>query len=304
MAKHPSGAVPSAPSDVVETTDAVDDIRTLILNKVSWSGVFAGAAIALAAQVVLNMLGVGIGAATLDPVGGDNPAAITFSITAALWWTVSGIIAAFLGGYSAGHLSGQPATMTSGWNGLVSWAVSTLVVLYLLTSAVGGLLGGALSVLGSSVKATTEAAGSMKGGDPFASIEQEVRQRIGDQGAQAAGDSAVAAVRAALTGDPAQAEQAREHAAQALANARGISVEDARRHVSEYEARYRQLADQAKEQATQAADAASRVASTGGIFGAISLLLGALAAWFGGRAGSVNRIVTGSGVAVRRESVR
>jgi hypothetical protein len=144
----------------------------------------------------------------------------------------------------------------------------------------------------------------MVGGDPFSSIEQEVRQRIGDQGAQAAGDSAVAAVRAAITGDPAQAEQARENAAQALANARGMSLDDARRQVAEYETRYRQVANQAKERAKQAADTASRVASTGGLFGAIALLLGALAAWFGGRAGSVNPIVTSAGVTVRREAVR
>jgi hypothetical protein len=144
----------------------------------------------------------------------------------------------------------------------------------------------------------------MVGGDPFSSIEQEIRQRIGDQGAQAVGDAAVAAVRAALTGDQAQVEQARERAAQALANARGTSVEEARRQVSEYESRYQQVAEQAKQRATEAADTASRIASQGGLFGAISLLLGALAAWFGGRAGSVNRIVTKLGVTVRREAVR
>jgi hypothetical protein len=266
--------------------------------------VFAGTAIALAAQIILNMLGLGVGAATLDPMDGDNPDASTFSIATAVWWTVSGIIAAFLGGYTAGRLSGQPATTTSGWNGLISWAVSILVIVYLLTSALGGLLGGALGALGSSAKATIEAAGPMVGGDPFSSIEQEIRQRIGDQGAQAVGDAAVAAVRAALTGDQAQVEQARERAAQALANARGTSVEEARRQVSEYESRYQQVAEQAKQRATEAADTASRIASQGGLFGAISLLLGALAAWFGGRAGSVNRIVTKLGVTVRREAVR
>ncbi len=303
MAKSPTSAIQSTPSDVIASAD-VYDTRTLTLNRVSWSGVLAGAAIALTAQLILNMFGLGVGAATLDPIAGDNPTASAFSITTAIWWTISGIVAAYLGGYTAGRLSGQPAAATSGWNGLVSWAVSILIITYLLTSAVGGLLGGALSALGSSAKATIEAAAPMVGADPFSSIEQEVRQRIGDQGAQAAGDSAVAAVRAAITGDPAQAEQARENAAQALASARGMSVDDARRQVAEYETRYRQVTDQAKERAKQAADSASRVASTGGLFGAFALLLGALAAWFGGRAGSVDPIVANAGVTVRREAVR
>lgn len=86
--------------------NTIDDTHTVILNRVSWSGDFAGAAIALVSQLILNKLGVG--AATLDPATGDNPAASTFSLTAAVWWTVSGIIAAFLGGYTAGRLSGQP----------------------------------------------------------------------------------------------------------------------------------------------------------------------------------------------------
>jgi hypothetical protein len=39
----------------------------------------------------------------------------------------------------------------------------------------------------------------------------------------------------------------------------------------------------------------------GGIFGAIALLLGAIAAWFGGRAGSVNRFMTGEKAALRQQ---
>lgn len=283
------------------TPDTVDDTHTLILNKVSWSGVLAGASIALVSQLILNMLGVGIGAATIDPAAGDNPAASTFSITAAIWWTIAGIVAAFLGGYTAGRLSGQPNPATSGWNGLISWAVSTLIVLYLLASAVGGILGGTLSALGSTGKSAIEAAGPMLGAAPFSAIEQQVRDKMGNQGAQAIRDAAVAAVRSAVTGDQSQAQQARERAAQALANAQNISVDDARRQVAEYETRYREAAEQAKQRATEAADAASRAASMGGLFGAIALLLGAIAAWFGGRAGSVNRFMTGERAALRQQ---
>ena len=56
-----------------------------------------------------------------------------------------------------------------------------------------------------------------------------------------------------------------------------------------YEQQYRQAVDQAQRQATAAADAAARVVSRGALFGFFALALGALAAWFGGRAGAAIR---------------
>lgn len=64
---------------------------------------------------------------------------------AAIWWTVSGIIAALIGGFTAGRLAGQPKAASAAWHGLTSWAVATLVVALLLTSVVGGVLGGAMN---------------------------------------------------------------------------------------------------------------------------------------------------------------
>ncbi|TIX79823.1 MAG: PhnA-like protein, partial [Mesorhizobium sp.] len=59
---------------------ASDDAHTILLNKVSWGAIFAGVVVALVTQVLLTMLGAGIGIATLDPGTGDNPEASTFSI--------------------------------------------------------------------------------------------------------------------------------------------------------------------------------------------------------------------------------
>jgi hypothetical protein len=82
----------------------------VLLNRVSWSAVLAGVVVALVAQLILNMLGIGIGASTLNPGAGaeNNPSASGLSIGAALWWTISGILAALAGGFTAGRLSGQP----------------------------------------------------------------------------------------------------------------------------------------------------------------------------------------------------
>ena len=44
---------------------------------------------------------------------------------------------------------------------------------------------------------------------------------------------------------------------------------------------------EAKQQAAKAADATASAVSKGSLFGAIALILGAIAGWFGGRAGTI-----------------
>jgi hypothetical protein len=282
-----------------------EDARTIILNRVSWGAVLAGVVVALVIQLILNMIGIGIGAATLDPGTGDNPSATSFSIGAGIWWTLSGIIAALAGGYAAGRLFGAPKESTAGWHGLTTWALTTLIIFYLLTSAVGGLVGGAYRTVSSAVGNVASATGGAvqtaaqaaapslsRVADPFSSIEQSLRGATGGNDPAALRDAAVAAVRAALTGNQQQSQEARERAAQAVARAQDISIEQARTQVQQYEQKYRQAVDQAKEQATQAADAAAKAVSRAALFGAIGLILGAAAGWFGGRMGAVDPTIT------------
>jgi hypothetical protein len=285
-------------------TTPAEDARSIMLNKISWGAVLAGVAVALVTQLVLNLLGIGIGAATIEPAAGvaENPSATSFSVGAGLWFALSGIVAAFAGGYAAGRLAGKPKESTAGWHGLTAWAFSTLVVFYLLTTAVGGILGGAYQtfagVLGSTASAVGSGAqGAASGGlaaaaDPFSSIEQSMRGAAGGNDPAALRDAAVAAARTAITGDQSQAAEARERAADALARAQNISVEEARTQVQQYEQQYRQMVDQAKQRATQAADTAASAVSRGALFGALGLMLGAVSGWFGGRMGTVEPTLT------------
>jgi hypothetical protein len=311
MASHPDDTTPDQPDTPrnrgeddaphLGPTTPAEDARTVLLNEVSWAAVFAGVVVALVAQLLLNMLGLGIGVATLDPGTGDNPSASALSIGAGLWWTLSGVLASLAGGYAAGRLSGRPKEATAAWHGLTAWAFTTLVIFYLLSSAVGGVLGGvyntvsgALGGLGRTATATATAAAPAlsQAADPFAAIERSVREASGGDDPAALRDAAVTAVRGMLTGDPAQAQEARERAAQAVARARNVPIEQAREQVAGYERQYRQTVDEARRQATEAADAAARVVSRGALFGFFALALGAVAAWFGGRAGAVYPTLT------------
>ena len=129
------------------TTAAQADTRTVLLNEVSWGAIFAGAVTALVTQVIVNLVGVGVGLASVGTQAADNPSASTVSMGAGLWFVASGIVASLAGGLIAGRLSGKPLPGAAALHGLVSWAVTTLVVLYLLTSAASGLVGGTLSTV-------------------------------------------------------------------------------------------------------------------------------------------------------------
>jgi hypothetical protein len=78
----------------VETDAMAEDAHAILVNKVSWGAIFSGVVVALVVQILLTMLGAGIGIATLDPGTSDNPDVSTFSIVAGLWYVVSGILAA------------------------------------------------------------------------------------------------------------------------------------------------------------------------------------------------------------------
>lgn len=296
-----SGSTPRARGDKeaphMTAITPAEDVRTVLINNISWGAVFAGVAIALVTQLLLNMLGIGAGAATIDPATGDNPSATAFSVGAALWWTIAGIVAAFLGGHAAGRLSGRPKESTAGWHGLTAWAVTTIIIFFLLTSTIGAMVGGVLGAVKSTVggvgrTALETAAPAVANTDMFGDIERQIRERSGGTDPQALRDAAVAGMRAAVLGDPAQADAARQRAAEALARAQNISVDEARAQVTQYEQQYRQAVEQAKQKAAQAAEVAADATAKGALFGFIALLLGAIAAWFGGRMGAVDPTMT------------
>jgi flagellar biosynthesis/type III secretory pathway protein FliH len=171
------------------------------------------------------------------------------------------------------------------------------VIFYLLTSTLGGILGGAYRTLTSALGNMTQTVGATaqtaaqvaapnisRVADPFGSIEQSVRGATGGNDPAALRDAAVTAVRAALTGSPQQAQEARERAAQAIARAQNTPIEEARTQVQQYEQQYRQGVDQARQRATEAADTAAKAVSRGALFGALASSLarlrrGSAAAW-------------------------
>ena len=290
--------------EAIRTVPTVtDDAHTILLNKVSWGAIFAGVVVALVTQVLLSMLGVGVGIATLDPATGDNPAASTFSIGAGIWYVLTGIIAAYVGGYIAARMSGKTVATTGALHGLTTWAFTTLLVLYLLTSAVGSLVGGAFSGVASAIggvgsTVAQTAAPALANSNPLDAIEGQIRATGTDPEALQA--NAVNAIRGLVMNGDAGKDEARTQAADALAKARNIPVDQAKTQVADIEKRYNDAVASAKQTATAAADTAASVVSTGALLAFAALVLGAIAGWLGGRSGVVHPLYADRVVPTRR----
>lgn len=101
----------------------------------SWSAIIAGAIAALVIHFLLNLLGLGIGAANIGyAVGAD---ADVVGGAAFAWWAVAGVIAAACGGIIAGRMAKQGAHMNAASHGLGAWAIATLAVLVALGGGFG-----------------------------------------------------------------------------------------------------------------------------------------------------------------------
>ena len=207
---------------------------------------------------------------------------------------MSAIAAYGIGGFIAGRLGGSLARSTAGYHGLVTWALTTVVAIVLVSTAAGAIVGGTFSALtgvfggaGNAVSSAVKTVAPAVPGDPMSAVVDQVKAVAGDPKNADAGNDAVTAVKSALSSDPAQRAAATDQAAQALAKARGIPLDQAKSDVAKYEAQYDQLAAETKEKVGQVADTASTTASIGALVAAISLIIGALAAFLAGRLGAI-----------------
>ena len=111
------------------------------LSRISWGAILAGTLTALAVASMLNLLGLGIGFSTINPMTEADPLKGLGTGTL-IWLGVSNLIALFLGGIVAGRMSGYPAKSDGGLHGFLSWALFALISFYLITTTVGTLVNG------------------------------------------------------------------------------------------------------------------------------------------------------------------
>jgi len=128
--------------------------RQPLFAAIRWGAVLAGVAVGISVQLVLTLLGIAAGLATIDVTSGE-----TVGMGPLIWAGISMLIAAFVGAYVAARMSGLKRKVDGILHGVVSWAVTTLLFVVLATSAGGSLMSGVLNNLnlGNGVATSEEA---------------------------------------------------------------------------------------------------------------------------------------------------
>jgi len=264
------------------------------VRRISWGAIIAGIAVTLAVQLLLTLLGLAIGASSIDPGAGGTPDATTFGTTTAIWWLITTAISIFAGAWVAARLAGMPTRTDSMLHGIITWAAATLLGVYLLTSTIGSLLGGAFGVLGNVASTVGQSASSLTQG-ALQVLPDDIRsqaeglfdqapaaagqaQQQADQARQAAGGgSSTDAIQRVVRGvQEGASPQDRQAAVNVIAQQAGIPPQEAEQRLNQFQGTYQQYTTQAAEQARQAADATANTVSQVSFWSVLALLLGAI----------------------------
>ncbi len=123
---------------------------------VHWSAVWAGGIVAFAIQMMLGLLGAGIGlsAVNLASSGGGNPGA-----GSVIWGLLTMIISLYVGGWVAGHEAGIPRRADGAMHGFVAWSLAMVVTFFLVTTTLGRVVGGAAGLAGAAAPQMAQSGG-------------------------------------------------------------------------------------------------------------------------------------------------
>ncbi len=281
--------------------------------RVSWSAIFCGVVLVVAIQIALAILGTGVGLGLINPGHADSASASSLGSGAGIWWLVSTILSLIAGSYVAARLAGVASRLDGAMHGLVVWGLALLLTVYLITTAVGGLVGGAFSALGGTLSAATSVVGGAASalGDGVKAAAPQAAQAAGitpdgiqkqltalinnqppaDPATMSAPDAAHAIAQEVpdLFAAPGKADAARQRITAIVAAQAHITPQEAQARVNNVEAQVNQTRQQAVAMATQAADASASAASRASFMAFVGLLIGALAATGGGLIASPRR---------------
>lgn len=112
-------------------------------SRMSWGAVLAGTAVAVAASLLLGLLGVAIGASALPVTREAAEGATAVGVGTGIWMVINMLLSMGLGGYVAGRLAGTFSHLDSELHGLTVWALTAL----LSALALGSLISAELSVV-------------------------------------------------------------------------------------------------------------------------------------------------------------
>ncbi len=306
-------------SAAVTPVDPYDPYLNRDRRRISWGAVLAGTVVAIMVMMLINLLTLGFGLRSIDPATEAQPFAGLGTGTT-IGMIIANVLALFLGGWVAGRLAGEVRGLEGAMHGLLTWGLVTLFSVWLLTTAVGRLVGGVASVVGQGLSLAgqgvaalaPEAAQAVEDalanqGVDLESIRQEATEVLGQvsqvppeeaadeaaeagqdivQNPQAAGRRVDRLITQVFGANPAQ-DVDRSDLEAALVES-GMTPEEAEQTVTNWQ----QVADEAqqrieaaREELEVAAQEATDTIGNAAIWAFFGLLLGAIIAMVGSAAG-------------------
>jgi hypothetical protein len=287
-----------------------------VVPPLCWGAIIAGAVAALAVHLLVTLFGVGLGLQVVDPVGDSEPVQ-KFSLGVGIAWSVSALIALFVGGWVAGRFAPDPGRGLGGLHGFLVWSLATVVMVMVLAGGARMLVGGVASLTGKAVGGIASAAKPAleSGGDALGNLAREHTDIVGSfvrelvPGQEGGGDSArqeAAAVAARASREISWAlyryfakdaenrtAQDRDALAATIAEHTPLDRQAAAQRVDEMNATYeraRQQLEEMKEtaelKAREAADTAADYLKHAAVWTFVAFLVGAIAASWGGAVGA------------------
>jgi len=245
-------------------------------SAVSWAAILAGAVVAAATSLVLALVVAGVDLASVSPWPGSGASARSITAVSAIALIIIQWLSAAIGGYLTGRLRTKwTATHThevffrDTANGLIAWALATLLVAVTLASGASSLLGtGARAAGTTAATVAAPAGGSNSTFSPYALDTLFRTAPAAEPKADAGGvreETSHILAEGLARGEVSTAD--RSYLAQLVAAQTGVSDADAQRRVDDVINRLRADADAARHASEMAA-----------IFAALSMLVGAFIA--------------------------
>jgi hypothetical protein len=276
-------------------------------SAINWGPIVAGALAASTLTFILMLVGSGIGLTMVSPWSGESAGLTTVAVSTAVWLVVVQWLSSAAGGYLTGRLRTRwvgvhtdETYFRDTAHGFLAWALATLLVVFVLGSALTAVIGGGVQAASSvaSGAATAASAGAASaGGSSTASdatgyfVDSLFRPadpaRLAAPGAEGNAEAAAQASRILVEGAAAGQipDEDKTYLAQLVAARTGLSEADAKARVDTVLAK----AEDARTKAQQAADTARKASATFALVGALSLVIGAFIASVAAALGGMQR---------------
>jgi hypothetical protein len=276
-------------------------------SAVSWGAVIAGAVIASAVSAMLVIGGSGLGFLSLSPWNNEGASATTLAVSSIIWLFITQIIAYALAGYIAGRLrtkwtdlSADEVYFRDTAHGFLVWAVSAVIGIALMASALASVVSGTAkagaSVVEAGVGAIVTTTGSAVQSNPHQSslayftdilMRPDSRNIAVSPRADVREEASRILARSLMSGEVTQPDQ--EYMVELIAREAGVDKATALQRLTQVQQQAIQTTEKAEQFAREAADTARKAAAQFALWAFASLLVGAFVASFSATIGGRSR---------------